>query len=59
MAKSQDAKKNVKKEPVKTAKEKAAEKREKKNSPKRDQFFALMLNNQNKRKLSIFINCDF
>jgi hypothetical protein len=30
MAKSQDAKKNVKKEPVKSAKEKKAEKREKK-----------------------------
>lgn len=36
MAKSQDAKKNVKKEPLKTAKERAAEKREKKNTPKRD-----------------------
>jgi len=36
MAKSQDAKKTVKKEPLKTAKEKAAEKREKKNNPKRD-----------------------
>jgi len=36
MAKSQDAKKAVKKEPLKTAKEKAAEKREKKNNPKRD-----------------------
>lgn len=34
MAKSQDAKKNVKKEPLKTAKEKKEEKREKKN--KRD-----------------------
>jgi hypothetical protein len=30
MAKTQNAKKNVKKEPVKTAKEKKAEKREKK-----------------------------
>jgi len=30
MAKSQDAKKNVKKEPLKTAKEKKAEKRDKK-----------------------------
>lgn len=30
MSKSMDAKKNVKKEPVKTAKEKKAEKREKK-----------------------------
>ena len=37
MAKSQDAKKTVKKEPLKTAKEKKEEKREKKNSPKRDQ----------------------
>ena len=36
MAKSQDAKKTVKKEPAKTAKEKKAEKRDKKNSPKRD-----------------------
>ena len=36
MAKSQDAKKTVKKEPLKTAKEKKGEKREKKNSPKRD-----------------------
>jgi hypothetical protein len=36
MAKSQDAKKTVKKEPLKTAKEKKEEKREKKNSPKRD-----------------------
>lgn len=38
MAKSQDAKKTAKKEPLKTAKEKKEEKREKKNSPKRDQF---------------------
>ena len=38
MAKSQDAKKTVKKEPLKTAKEKKEEKREKKNNPKRDQF---------------------
>lgn len=36
MAKSQDAKKTLKKEPLKTAKEKKEEKREKKNSPKRD-----------------------
>ena len=36
MAKSQDAKKNTKKEPLKTAKEKKEEKREKKNSTKRD-----------------------
>lgn len=36
MAKSQDAKKNTKKEPLKTAKEKKIEKREKKNSTKRD-----------------------
>ena len=36
MAKSQDAKKTVKKEPLKTAKEKKEEKREKKNAPKRD-----------------------
>jgi hypothetical protein len=36
MAKSQDAKKSVKKEPLKTAKEKKEEKREKKNAPKRD-----------------------
>jgi hypothetical protein len=36
MAKSQDAKKTVKKEPLKTAKEKKEEKRDKKNSPKRD-----------------------
>jgi hypothetical protein len=36
MAKSQDAKKTAKKEPLKTAKEKKEEKREKKNSPKRD-----------------------
>jgi hypothetical protein len=36
MAKSQDAKKTVKKEPLKTAKEKKEEKREKKNNPKRD-----------------------
>ena len=35
-AKSQDAKKTVKKEPLKTAKEKKEEKREKKNAPKRD-----------------------
>ena len=33
MAKSQDAKKTVKKEPLKTAKEKKEEKREKKNNP--------------------------
>ena len=38
MAKSQDAKKTAKKEPLNTAKEKKEEKREKKNSPKRDQF---------------------
>jgi hypothetical protein len=36
MAKSQDAKKNVKKEPLKSAKEKKEEKRNKKNTPKRD-----------------------
>jgi hypothetical protein len=36
MAKSQDAKKNTKKEPLKTAKEKKEEKREKKNITKRD-----------------------
>lgn len=36
MAKSQDAKKTAKKEPLKTAKEKKEEKRNKKNSPKRD-----------------------
>ncbi len=36
MAKSQDAKKVVKKEPVKTAKEKKEAKRDKKNAPKRD-----------------------
>lgn len=38
MAKSQDAKKTEKKEPLKTAKEKKEEKRVKKNTPKRDQF---------------------
>ena len=38
MAKSQDAKKTAKKEPLKTAKEKKEEKRDKKNSPKRDWF---------------------
>ena len=36
MAKSQDAKKTAKKEPLKTAKEKKEEKRDKKNAPKRD-----------------------
>ena len=36
MAKSQDAKKTLKKEPVKTAKEKKEAKRDKKNAPKRD-----------------------
>ena len=36
MAKSQDAKKTEKKEPLKTAKEKKEEKRIKKNTPKRD-----------------------
>ena len=36
MAKSQDAKKTEKKEPLKTAKEKKEEKRDKKNNPKRD-----------------------
>lgn len=36
MAKGQDAKKAVKKEPLKTAKEKKEEKRIKKNTPKRD-----------------------
>ena len=37
MAKSLNAKKTAKKEPLKTAKEKKEEKRDKKNSPKRDQ----------------------
>jgi hypothetical protein len=36
MSKGLDVKKSAKKEPLKTAKEKKAEKREKKNSPKRD-----------------------
>lgn len=36
MAKSQDAQKSTKKEPLKTAKEKKEAKREKKNTPKRD-----------------------
>ena len=36
MSKGMDSKKAVKKEPLKTAKEKKAEKRDKKNSPKRD-----------------------
>ena len=36
MAKSQDATKVAKKEPLKTAKEKKEEKRDKKNNPKRD-----------------------
>lgn len=36
MAKSQDAKKTTKKEPLKTAKEKKEDKRIKKNTPKRD-----------------------
>ena len=36
MAKSQDGKKTAKKEPLKTAKEKKEEKRDKKNAPKRD-----------------------
>lgn len=36
MSKGMDQKKAAKKEPLKTAKEKKAEKREKKNSPKRD-----------------------
>ena len=36
MAKSQDAKKTAKKEPLKTAKEKKEDKRIKKNTPKRD-----------------------
>ena len=36
MAKRQDAKKTVKKEPLKTAKEKKEAKREKKNASKRD-----------------------
>ena len=36
MAKSQDAKKVAKKEPLKTAKEKKEDKRNKKNNPKRD-----------------------
>ena len=42
MAKSQDAKKNVKKEALKSAKEKKAEKREKK--AKRGQYFYAKLN---------------
>ena len=53
MAKSQDAKKTVKKEPLKTAKEKKEEKREKKNSPKRDQFVAVK-KQITEFKLSIF-----
>lgn len=36
MAKGKDSQKAVKKEPLKTAKEKKEEKREKKNAPKRD-----------------------
>jgi len=36
MAKGLNVKKTEKKEPLKTAKEKKAEKRDKKNSPKRD-----------------------
>lgn len=36
MAKGKDMQKAVKKEPLKTAKEKRAEKRDKKNNPKRD-----------------------
>ena len=36
MAKGLDTRKAAKKEPTKTAKEKKAEKREKKNNPKRD-----------------------
>lgn len=36
MSKGLDVKKSDKKEPLKTAKEKKAEKRDKKNSPKRD-----------------------
>jgi len=36
MAKGLDTRKAAKKEPLKTAKEKKAEKREKKNNPKRD-----------------------
>ncbi len=36
MSKGLDSKKAAKKEPLKTAKEKKAEKREKKNNPKRD-----------------------
>ena len=36
MAKSQDAKKTATKDPLKTAKEKKEDKRNKKNSPKRD-----------------------
>ena len=36
MAKSQDAKKTAKKEPLKTAKDKKEEQREKKNAPQRD-----------------------
>ena len=36
MAKSLDTKKTAKKEPLKTAKEKKADKRDKRNTPKRD-----------------------
>jgi hypothetical protein len=36
MAKGKDVQKSVKKEPLKTAKEKKEEKRNKKNAPKRD-----------------------
>jgi hypothetical protein len=36
MAKGKDAQKALKKEPLKTAKEKKAEKRDKKSTPKRD-----------------------
>ena len=52
MAKSQDAKKTVKKEPLKTAKEKKEEKREKKNSPKRDQLADYRQQNKSSLKMN-------
>jgi hypothetical protein len=48
MAKSQDAKKTAKKEPLKTAKEKKEEKRSKKNSPKTRIIFVFFYLQRNK-----------
>ena len=58
MSKSQDAKKTVKKEPLKTAKEKKEEKRDKKNNPKRDQFSVAICSRSNQSQSAVTV-CSY